>query len=151
MKMNIYLCGFIALGLTACSSTPTELAQHEPVKTIVTAQDLLHHNWNLISIDGVSVEPKDKLSIPRLEVGEALNSNGYAGCNTFMGKAELQNGRFRIEQLISTMMACDDSEMATENAFITTLSDWGEMTLNEDSMIIQGLHTLEFELNDWKY
>ena len=63
----------------------------------ITAQDLQHHNWQLVQIDGKDVVNNDKQKAPRLEIGEKMMASGNAGCNNFFGQAELKDNQFRIE------------------------------------------------------
>ncbi|WP_087018583.1 META domain-containing protein [Thaumasiovibrio subtropicus] len=148
MTLKYWLVGLGLLSMVGCGSTSGQSTQEI---TMVTAADLLHHNWQLLSIDGAPVTADHKLNTPRLEVGEALNSNGYAGCNTYMGKAELNDSQFRIEQMIMTMKACSEQSMATEAAFTNTLNEWSEISIEGDLLIIEGVHKLVLQLDDWKY
>ena len=75
--------------VTACASNGGGVKK-------VTAQDLQHHNWELVSIDGEQIPSNEQQKRPRLEIGEKLMANGNAGCNNFFGQAELKNHQFRI-------------------------------------------------------
>ena len=117
----------------------------------ITAQDLQHHNWELVSIDGNDLVLEGRQTAPRLEVGEKMTANGNAGCNNFFGQAELKDNQFRIEKMGMTMKMCVGEMMDVEQAFSQTLSDWSDMTLTKDSMVLKNdVHTLTFKLNDWK-
>ncbi|RJX70169.1 META domain-containing protein [Vibrio sinensis] len=130
--------------MTACASNGDD------VKTI-TAQDLQHHNWQLVSVDGKALPEQALTEAPRLEVGEKMTANGNAGCNNFFGQAELKDNQFRIEKMALTMKMCMDAEMNVERAFSSTLSNWSDMTLTKDSLVLKNAeHTLTFKLNDWK-
>lgn len=77
--------------MTACASNGDNVKQ-------ITAQDLQHHNWQLVQIDGKEVTNADKQKAPRLEIGEKMMASGNAGCNNFFGQAELKDNQFRIEK-----------------------------------------------------
>ena len=50
-----------------------------------------------------------------------------------------------------TRKMCFGDIMDTEQAFSQTLSDWSNIIINKDSMILNGdTHTLTFKLDDWK-
>ncbi|WP_114764221.1 META domain-containing protein [Vibrio rhodolitus] len=130
--------------MTACASNG------DNVKTITQA-DLQHHNWELVQIDGKAITVAEGEQAPNLEVGEKMTASGNAGCNTFFGQAELKDNQFRIEKMGMTMKMCMGEAMNIENAFSKTLSDWSDMTLTKDSLVLKNdAHTLEFKLNDWK-
>ena len=130
--------------MTACASNGDEAKQ-------ITATDLQHHNWSLVSVDGNAVTIEEGQSAPNLEVGEQMTANGNAGCNNFFGQAELKDNQFRIEKMAMTMKMCMDDAMNVEQAFSQTLSDWSDMTLTKDSLVLKNdVHTLTFKLSDWK-
>ncbi|MDF2152418.1 META domain-containing protein [Vibrio sp. CAU 1672] len=129
--------------MTACASN------NENMKDI-TAQDLQHHNWELVEIDGKALVLAEQQKAPRLEIGENLTANGYAGCNNFFGQAELKNNQLRIEKMAMTMMMCPDKQMEVERAMSQTLSDWSDITLTNDGLILKNAaHELTFTLRDW--
>lgn len=133
--------------LAACQSTGNENAMAKAI----TPQDLQHHNWELIQIDGEAIETPDNMQAPRLEIGEEMTANGNAGCNNFFGQGELDNNRFRIQQMGMTMKMCHNDVMGTEMTFSKSLSDWNEISLTNESMTLTNeSHTLTFKLSDWK-
>ncbi|HDY8226993.1 TPA: META domain-containing protein [Vibrio vulnificus] len=130
--------------MTACVSNGDNMKQ-------LTAQDLQHHNWELVSIDGNAITINEHQQAPRLEVGENMMTNGNAGCNNFFGQAELKDNQFRIEKMGMTMKMCIDDAMSTEQVVSQTLSDWSDITLTKDSLVLKNSnHTLTFTLKDWK-
>lgn len=130
--------------MTACASNGDDVKQ-------ITATDLQHHNWSLISVDGKAVTAEEGQALPNLEVGEKMTANGNAGCNNFFGQAELKDNQFRIEKMALTMKMCMGESMNVEQAFSQTLSDWSDMTLTKDSLVLKNeAHTLTFKLSDWK-
>ncbi|CAH8194569.1 META domain-containing protein [Vibrio aestuarianus] len=129
--------------MTACASNGDNVKQ-------ITAQDLQHHNWQLVQIDGKEVTNADKQKAPRLEIGEKMMASGNAGCNNFFGQAELKDNQFRIEKMGMTMMMCVGDVMDTEQAFSQTLSDWSDITVTKDGLTLKNdVHTLTFTLRDW--
>ncbi|MCK6262907.1 META domain-containing protein [Vibrio sp. ZSDE26] len=129
--------------LTACVSNGEE-AQ------MITSQDLQHHNWELVKIDGKDIVKGENNKPIRLEIGENMSANGHAGCNNFFGQAELNDDQFRIEKMGMTMKMCGEEEMNTEMAMSQVLTNWSDITLTKDSLVLQNdVHTLTFTLRDW--
>lgn len=139
--MNIRYTSIIALStlLGACASPPPAL----------DAQSLQHHHWVLEKIDGLPLLA-EKGQAPDLEIGELLRANGNAGCNRYFGQVELKGTQLRIKQMASTMMFCPPPQQDWERAMTATLSDWSEVTLSPQQMLIKGKqHELQFKLQDW--
>ncbi|MGR5092929.1 META domain-containing protein [Vibrio maritimus] len=133
--------------MTACAANDAK--QEEPMKA-VTAQDLQHHNWNLVQIDGNPITVTEQNQVPRLEIGEKMTANGNAGCNNFFGQGELKDGQFRIEKMGMTMKMCPGEAMDIERTVSQTLSDWSDITVTQNGLELKGeAHTLTFELKDW--
>lgn len=129
--------------MTACTSNGDNVKE-------ITAQDLQHHNWELVQIDGNKIELTERQKAPRLEIGENLTANGNAGCNNFFGQAELKNNQLRIEKMGMTMKMCIGDIMNIEKAMSTTLSEWSDITLTKDGLVLKSSeHELTFTLRDW--
>ncbi|MDN3609734.1 META domain-containing protein [Vibrio ostreicida] len=129
--------------VTACANN-----QHSQT---VASQDLQHHSWELVSMDGKTLALEQHQKRPTLEVGETLMTNGSAGCNNFFGQAELKNNQFRIDKMGMTMKMCMGDAMTLERTFSQSLSEWSNITLDDNFMILTNeTHTLTFRLNDQK-
>ncbi|HHF0507839.1 TPA: META domain-containing protein [Vibrio antiquarius] len=129
--------------MTACASIGDNVKE-------ITAQDLQHHNWELVQIDGKNIELKERQQAPRLEIGENLTANGNAGCNNFFGQAELKNNQLRIEKMGMTMKMCMDDQMKIEQAMSETLTEWSDITLTKEGLMLKNDdHELTFQLRDW--
>ena len=129
--------------MTACTSNGDNVKE-------ITAQDLQHHNWELVQIDGENIQLTERQKAPRLEIGENLTANGNAGCNNFFGQAELKNNQLRIEKMGMTMKMCVGDIMNIEQAMSATLSDWSDITLTKDGLVLKNSeHELTFTLRDW--
>ena len=127
--------------LGACATAPSS--------TPLTAQSLQHHHWVLEKIDGLPLLA-ERGTAPDLEIGEHLRANGSAGCNRYFGQVELQGSQLRIKQMASTMMLCQSPQQDWERAMTSTLSDWSEVTLGEQQLLLKGpQHELQFKLQDW--
>ncbi len=128
--------------MTACASNGDNVKE-------ITAQDLQHHNWQLVQIDGKNIAAGERQA-PRLEIGENLTANGNAGCNNFFGQAELKDNQLRIEKMGMTMKMCMEDQMKIEKVMSETLSDWSDITLTNEGLVLKNAdHELTFELRDW--
>ncbi|EPN3978594.1 TPA: META domain-containing protein [Vibrio parahaemolyticus] len=129
--------------MTACASNGDDVKE-------ITAQDLQHHNWELVQVDGKNIVLDENQKAARLEIGENLTANGNAGCNNFFGQAELKNNQLRIEKMGMTMKMCMEDQMKIENAMTQTLSNWSDITLTKDRLVLKNAdHELTFTLRDW--
>ncbi|EJL6782363.1 META domain-containing protein [Vibrio alginolyticus] len=129
--------------MTACASNGDNVKE-------ITAQDLQHHNWELVQVDGKNIVLDEHQKAARLEIGENLTANGNAGCNNFFGQAELKNNQLRIEKMGMTMKMCMEDQMKIENAMTQTLSYWSDITLTTDGLVLKSAdHELTFTLRDW--
>lgn len=137
----------LPLLITACQST----GSNNTTTAMITAQDLQHHNWELIQIDGEAISTPENMQPPRLEIGEKMTANGNAGCNNFFGQAELEGNKFRILQMGMTMKMCMNAVMGTEQVLSNSLADWNEIALTKETLTLTNeKHSLTFKLNDWK-
>ncbi|EJE4552887.1 META domain-containing protein [Vibrio parahaemolyticus] len=129
--------------MTACASNGDDVKE-------ITAQDLQHHNWELVQVDGKNIVLDENQKAARLEIGENLTANGNAGCNNFFGQAELKNNQLRIDKMGMTMKMCMEDQMKIENAMTQTLSNWSDITLTKDGLVLKNAdHELTFTLRDW--
>ncbi|ELB2248023.1 META domain-containing protein [Vibrio parahaemolyticus] len=129
--------------MTACASNGDDVKE-------ITTQDLQHHNWELVQVDGKNIVLDENQKAARLEIGENLTANGNAGCNNFFGQAELKNNQLRIEKMGMTMKMCMEDQMKIENAMTQTLSNWSDITLTKDGLVLKNAdHELTFTLRDW--
>ncbi|MDW1776364.1 META domain-containing protein [Vibrio sp. Vb2175] len=129
--------------MTACASNGDDVKE-------ITAQDLQHHNWELVQVDGKNIVLDEHQKAARLEIGENLTANGNAGCNNFFGQAELKNNQLRIEKMGMTMKMCMEDQIKIENAMTQTLSNWSDITLTKDGLVLKSAdHELTFTLRDW--
>ncbi|WP_274015673.1 META domain-containing protein [Vibrio parahaemolyticus] len=129
--------------MTACASNGDDVKE-------ITAQDLQHHNWELVQVDGKNIVLDENQKAARLEIGENLTANGNAGCNNFFGQAELKNNQLRIDKMGMTMKMCMEDQMKIENAMTQTLSNWSDITLTKDGLLLKNAdHELTFTLRDW--
>ena len=71
--------------------------------------------------------PNDKNGIT-MTIREGGKIGGRSGCNVYGGSYSVEDGKLRISELISTMMACDEPTMQFEQTFFRTLEGATEFT-----------------------
>ncbi|TVR75703.1 MAG: META domain-containing protein [Marinilabiliales bacterium] len=92
----------------------------------------LNDIWVLEKIDGEAVDIPESRQKPTMEVDLAgMTISGYGGCNRYHGKAGLVNNTLVTGNIMSTKMACLDTQ-EVENRFLKTISS----------------QTLEFEIDE---
>src|SRR5690606_31851268 len=68
--------------------------------------------WTLISFGDVGAEmPVVEGSTVTLEFEEGSQAGGNAGCNSFGGTYQVENGTLSFDQIVSTLMACVDENV----------------------------------------
>ncbi len=92
----------------------------------------LNDIWVLEKIDGEPVDIPQSRQKPTMKIDLAGRTVlGYGGCNRYHGRAELVNNVLVTGNILSTKMACIDTQ-EIENRFLKTISS----------------QTLEFEIDD---
>lgn len=79
----------------------------------------LFREWQAEDIAGGGVI--DRVPVT-LRVEENGSVSGSAGCNRYMGQAEIDGDKITFGKLGSTMMACDEARMNQERKFHDTLA-----------------------------
>lgn len=117
----------------------------------VKESDLIHHNFILTSVDGISIENSAKQPRPlNIEFGENMHISG-AMCNNFMGKGTLKNNVLTTSQLASTRMACLDEQRANLDQVIANVLNKGAtVSLDQGTLTLTTPeHRLTYRLKDW--
>lgn len=79
---------------------------------------LLGREWTVASLDGTRIEPP----LPTLQFSADGRASGFSGCNRWMAAAALTGEGLGFERPAGTMMACAESAMAAERAFLAALA-----------------------------
>ncbi|WP_434341303.1 META domain-containing protein [Motilimonas cestriensis] len=136
MKLRLVSLSVAGLLLTACANTQA---------TKVTTADVVNKQWQLVSVDNQAVTPMGN-KLPKIHIDSTLKATGVAGCNNFFGQAQWQDGQLRIEKMGMTMMMCPPPLDKIEQGITATLSDWSAVTLDKNTLILQGAeHTLVYQ------
>lgn len=151
MKKYVSVCALALLACTEAPQTP-QSAQAEAL----TPADLAHRRWVLESIDGEPAYSKplgtyDKGLVPDLDFGESPHVSGFAGCNRYMGRVELNaEGQFRVAQAATTMMMCEPAAMEFEKRYLQGLEQWQSISLDGKQLRLSGNgEEWLFTLQDW--
>ncbi len=144
---------FSPKALLATMSLPLLLAGCSTVdntKQPITAADLQHH-WELVNINGEPFNPAARQKRPFLDIGEAMKTNGNAGCNNFIGQGEFNDGQFRVDRMGMTMKMCIGDIMDFEQSIAQTLQNWSSVTQQGDTLILTSdVNQLTYQLSDPK-
>lgn len=147
MKKNIILAAIAALTLSACSMS--EPSPSDKQAAAITAQDLQHHRYELVSVDGEAVNSAQPRPRPSIEFGEKMHVSGGM-CNRFMGQGELQNSVLTVKQLASTMMLCNDKQLDSWDRLIgEVLANGAKVSLQNNQLTLtQGKHQLVYQTKE---
>jgi heat shock protein HslJ len=120
--------------------------------SIVTHGDLQHHRWILESINDKKIEAEELDNrIPEIDFGEQMTVTGNTGCNRFSGHAILQDDKFAIVSMKSTMMFCTAPKNEMELKLQQILGYESKITIDDKNNLIleAGDTRLAYRLNDW--
>lgn len=145
---NILFIVVLWLGLTMAGAGCGE--QVGPRSQAPALEDLLHHNYVLISVDGQAYANKQRL--PSIAFNEGFRVSG-AVCNRFMGQGELTDGVLYVKNVASTKMICmadgDGGLDQLEYLVHDMLQKGAALALEGRRLTLsQGGHTLVYVLSD---
>jgi len=69
---------------------------------------------------------------------------GRSGCNVYGGSYSVENGKLKIGDIISTMMACEEPSMQFEQTFFRTLEGATRFDLEDGVLTITDKKTANF-------
>lgn len=139
----------LMLVLSACnlpagaeSATPTaidqEAAPSEPSLPSDAQEGLVGTQWQLETYGAPGAETPVVVGTDvtlRFEAGG--QAGGSAGCNSFGGQYQAEDGQITFSQIISTLMACvDNNVMVQEQAYLQALQAAGTYTLDGDQLTV---------------
>ncbi len=130
----------LLLLLTGCHYAPA-----------ITPEDVQHHHWTLISINGVAVAHADNTNAD-LEIGEKMTINGNTGCRRFVGQGQLAANRLTITSLYLTGQRCPVEKEWIEKAILTTLKSEAALQMSDTQLVVRGeQYVLHYQLADWMH
>ncbi|UNM97188.1 META domain-containing protein [Ignatzschineria rhizosphaerae] len=149
--MKKLLLGSVALVLiAACSSKGSMMAQLDT--KIPTAQELQHHHYELVSVNGKELDLEKGSLVPTIAFGEGMRITGTM-CNNFFGEGYFSSrGVLKAKGLGMTRKFCTDSALNNLDGDISELLDRGaEIIISENGQFLRlsNIQTaLEFKLAD---
>ena len=132
----------------AAAAEPAAAPARERAGGTVSAQDLLHRRFIIVSVDGKPFP--DVENRPDIEFTEGFGVAGQA-CNRFRGQGELKDGRLFAKQMAMTRMFCFQEELnQLENTLSAMLEAGADIALAGNLLTLRhGGHELIYELQDW--
>ncbi|MGO2132639.1 MAG: META domain-containing protein [Halomonas sp.] len=80
--------------------------------------------WKLIQLDGKAVGVEEGQSEAHIVLHSEDNRvSGATGCNRVMGSFQTSGDELKLQQMATTMMACDSTSMALEQRFLAMLNE----------------------------
>lgn len=129
MKL-VSLAIMVCLFCVGCSSTGT-----------VNSEQLKYTQWQLAKVDGLSVPASYRASMSFIE---AMQVNGFAGCNKFFGEGELTDSMLTVSKLGKTRKSCGEQIDSFEQQLLDTLQQGALLKLEGETLQINGESTLTF-------
>lgn len=120
----------MVLALSGCASTDEQLADAAK-----------YHDWQLMSVDGEDVRHHQA----SLSFIDALQLNGFSGCNDFFAASDIREQRLEVTNLGMTYKQCNAALTGTEQALLATLKSAPTVRLGERQMTLSGEHVLTFK------
>lgn len=133
------ICLFL---VSACGNG--EKAEDKPLP--VTKESLMHHRYELVSVNGEAVTWE---RVPEISFGEGFRVFGRV-CNQFFGEGELKDGKLFVSKMGSTKMLCPDEKLdGLETGLSQMLMEGVEISLNGNELVLKrGDMILTYALRD---
>ncbi|MBE0360640.1 MULTISPECIES: META domain-containing protein [Pseudoalteromonas] len=129
--MKLAAIPMLIIGLcVGCASTGT-----------VTSEQLKYTQWQLSRVDGLAIPPSFSASMSFIE---ALQVNGFAGCNKFFGEGSLEEGSLTVSKLGMTRKSCGEELDEFEQQLLQTLKQGAELKMQDQQLVMQGKQKLVF-------
>ncbi|WP_372763121.1 META domain-containing protein [Pseudoalteromonas sp.] len=129
--MKLAAIPMLIIGLcVGCTSTGT-----------VTSEQLKHTQWQLSRVDGLAIPPSFNASIGFIE---ALQVNGFAGCNKFFGEGELDDSKLTVNKLGMTRKSCGAQLDKFEQQLLQALKQGSTVKMQNQRLLLQAKKTFEF-------
>lgn len=107
----------------------------------VTTEQLKYTQWQLSKVDGLAVPASYSASMSFIE---ALQVNGFAGCNKFFGEGELKDSSISVNKLGMTRKSCGADVDELEQQFLQALREGATLTMQGSQLVMKGDQTFLF-------
>lgn len=129
MKISMFLCALGAF-LVGCSTTGN-----------VSKEQLKYTQWQLTHI-GQKEVLDSKITLHFID---ALQVNGFAGCNRFFGLGRVDDGQLFVSDIGMTRKLCDEPANTTERMFLNMLEIGVPAKIENGTLILGGSSRLAFK------
>ncbi|WP_231462205.1 META domain-containing protein [Pedobacter sp. Leaf132] len=96
----------------------------------VNPDTLKNTNWELTSITGITLPESGTAS---LIFGDSLKVSGKSFCNSYGGKAEINEDKVSLKNLFSTKMFCQDTD-SSERAYLNALNETNNIKIVDNKL-----------------
>ncbi|MBG9999258.1 META domain-containing protein [Pseudoalteromonas sp. NSLLW24] len=107
----------------------------------VTSEQLKYTQWQLSRVDGLAIPPSFNASMSFIE---ALQVNGFAGCNKFFGEGSLEESNLTVSKLGMTRKSCGEDLDEFEQQLLQALKQGVELKMQGQQLVMQGEQTFVF-------
>ena len=129
--MKLAAIPMLIVGLcVGCASTGT-----------VTSEQLKYTQWQLSRVNGLVIPPSFNASVSFIE---ALQVNGFAGCNKFFGEGSLEESNLTVSKLGMTRKSCGEDLDEFEQQLLQALKQGAELKMQDQQLVMQGEQTFVF-------
>lgn len=92
-----------------------------------TEKNEIHKKWELSVIDGKEISRERPIYIELMKNNKV---NGFIGCNQLIGNYIIENeSQIKFSQLVTTRMACSETDMALESQVLELLNTTDNFTI----------------------
>lgn len=111
------------------------LKKKESEKNELLMSRLTNKKWALTQLSGKAIDNQNEERKPHVIFdAEEDRVHGYAGCNSFFGKYQIEaDGTVRFDNIASTKMYCSET-MELETAFLQALHNSVKLSLDDHTM-----------------
>lgn len=104
----------------------------------VTARPALENTkWKLTEMGSVGAEMPELTEVEiNLEFDDQGRAGGNSGCNRYGGAYQLDGDTIKFGEMMSTMMACEETRMQLEQNYLAALRSAGRIEFGQDSLTI---------------
>jgi len=122
--MKLAAIPMLVIGLcVGCASTGT-----------VTTEQLKYTQWQLSKVDDLAIPASFKASMSFIE---ALQINGFAGCNKFFGEGSLEDSSLSVSKLGMTRKSCGAELDEFEQQFLQALQQGAVLNMQDQTLVMQ--------------
>lgn len=136
--MLLFAAVFTVAGCSLQSTQQTASSPKQQLAKYSAAQILEAHDWRLTSIKGEQVKIAENATEQKV-VGikfDAQNkrASGFSGCNQFSGGYLLSENKLTFQQMLSTQMACQQSDI--EMHYLQALASVQHYKINGNKLML---------------